>query len=241
VVSKAHLALLPKVVPNPRPRSGSDAASAHWVSVYDFLPWEDLRNDASRATLRRIVLELHSWVSRAQGQRGSWELHTRIERLFSTDTWNEEEVAERWALISEARLVAEVWRDRWGRQEDAAPRLLFGRPLAFDHRSMLADALARLRANIKSIPEVVDALMDPPFTLGQLQTAYEAIGGRPLYHSNFRRVMAQSRAFVESLGEREEPRGPGKPAYLYRLPRDSARGRVNPPLTLPWRKPDLDR
>jgi len=240
IVSESYLALLPKVVPNPRPRPGSDAVSARWVSVYDYLPWEDLRSDASRVTLHRIMKQIRSRTG-AAGRRGESEgLHARIERLFSLETWNEEEAAERWKLIREARLVAETWRDRWGRPQPDMPRRLFGRALAFDHRTMLADALARLRANIKSAPEVVHALLDPPFKLSDMQIAYEAVGGRSLYHSNFRRVVAHTRALVEPSGLREDPDGPGKPAALYHVGAFGFGRRMNPPLNLPWRKPGLD-
>jgi hypothetical protein len=241
VVSRAYLALLPEIAPDPRPLTGSDAAAARWVSVYDFLPWEDLRNDASRAMLQRIAKMLRSWANDAHRGREVEELHVRIERLFSLNAWNEESASERWALIHEAKLVSEAWRDRWGRADPKAPRLLFGRPLAFDHRSMLADALTRLRTDIKSSADAAHALLNPPFKLSELQFAYEAVGGRTLYHSNFRRVVAHTRALVEPSGEREEPEGPGKPAALYHVSPSRVVGRMSPPLNLPWRKPDLDR
>jgi hypothetical protein len=241
VVSTAYLAMLPKIVSYPRPRPGSDAAAARWVSVYDYLPWEDLRSDASRNTLRAIERQLHAWAQRESRGREAAELQGRIERFFALDAWNEEEAAERWELILSAKLVAEAWRDRWGRPLPETPRPLFGRALAFDHRTMLADALARLRTRIKTTPEVVHALLEPPFKLSEMQTAYEAIGGRSLYQSNFRRVVAHSRAFVQPSGLREEPQGPGKPAGLYRLSEPGSAGRMNPPLNLPWQKPDLDR
>lgn len=58
--------------------------------------------------------------------------------------------------------------------------------LAFDHYSILRQALDQLRMELQSRP-VGFNLMPPKFTLGQLQKMYEAILGKILDKRNFRR------------------------------------------------------
>jgi hypothetical protein len=237
VVSKAYLALLRKGDRILRPEPGFDAAEAHWARVYDHLPWEDLRSPASLATLRHVTGALHEWAESVPGLQGREERHGRIHRLFSTETWDVEQASERWLLLHEAGLVEEAWRDRWGRLLTERSSRLFGLPLAFDHRTMLADALGVLRSRIKRQAEVAYALMDASeFKLSELQSLYEAVNGRRLYRSNFRRLVAlsQASALVTAAGRKEAPSGPGKPADLYRFDPKAMHMPLSPGLHLPW-------
>ncbi|GAB3193780.1 NUDIX hydrolase [Nesterenkonia suensis] len=73
-------------------------------------------------------------------------------------------------------------------------------PLAFDHGVILRYALQRLRAKITYSP-IAHAFLAEEFPLTQLREVYEAILGRDLDPSNFRRqVLAQGS--VESTGRR---------------------------------------
>ena len=60
--------------------------------------------------------------------------------------------------------------------------------MRFDHRRILATAIARLRGKLKYRP-VVFELMPREFTLTELQRTVEAISGRRLHKQNFRRLV----------------------------------------------------
>jgi 8-oxo-dGTP diphosphatase len=88
-------------------------------------------------------------------------------------------------------------------------------PLAFDHKAMLAHAVARLRAKL-GYTNVAYSLLPPEFTLGELQRIYEAILGRPLDPRNFQRRVVQI-GLVEDSGEMRTGRA-HRPARLFRFP-----------------------
>ncbi len=81
--------------------------------------------------------------------------------------------------------------------------------MRFDHRRILATAIARLRAKLKYRP-VVFELMPDEFTLTDLQRTVEAISGRHLHKQNFRRLV-ETAALVEPTGEHvdRDRRAPG--------------------------------
>ena len=86
-------------------------------------------------------------------------------------------------------------------------------PLAFDHASLLQQALTRLRSKVEytSLPAF---LLPEPFTLPELQQIYEVVLHRPIEKSAFRKRLA-AQALLEDTGE---VRTTGKrPAALYRL------------------------
>ncbi|MBA2668828.1 MAG: NUDIX hydrolase [Gemmatimonadetes bacterium] len=235
VVSKAFLALLRKPGRHLQPVLGGDAADSRWASAYVYLPWEDVRSKASRATLQRLERDLLAWAEAGIGTQRA-ERRDRVERFFSMRTWNEEEARQRWDLVLEAKLVEEAWRDRWGRPRSDAPRMLYGEALAFDHRTMLADALATLRTEIKRQPEMPHSFIGSEFRLSELQVLFESVAGRPLYRSNFRRAIALSptSSLVQPTGRKEKLSGPGKPADLYDFTPELLRTRCTPGLNLPW-------
>jgi hypothetical protein len=92
-----------------------------------------------------------------------------------------------------------------------------GTAMRFDHRRILATAIARLRAKLKYRP-VVFELMPAEFTLTELQHTVEAIAGRHLHKQNFRRLV-EAAALVEPTGGASAATG-GRPAGLYRFRRD---------------------
>lgn len=91
-----------------------------------------------------------------------------------------------------------------------------GRPLAFDHAQMLAEAVARLRAKVERDALPLHLLPDR-FTLTELQRACEAITGEALDKSAFRRRLKrrEGKDFVEVPGAFAE--GAHRPAQYYRM------------------------
>lgn len=86
-------------------------------------------------------------------------------------------------------------------------------PLAAAPTEVLAYGVARLRAKAAYAPIALQ-LLPETFTLGELQTAYEAVLGHRLDTRNFRRdVLAAD--IVRPVG-RARADGPGRPAGLYR-------------------------
>jgi 8-oxo-dGTP diphosphatase len=85
-------------------------------------------------------------------------------------------------------------------------------PLAFDHADILAYALQRLRYKLE-YTTVGFELLPEPFTLSELQAAYEVILGEDLDKRNFRRKVL-SAAILEETGAYRT--GEGRPAKLYR-------------------------
>ena len=140
--------------------------------------------------------------------------------------WDGERVLERYELLYEVGLVAEAWRGAGPHHE---ARLL-GRPMALDHRRILATALGRLRGKLKYRP-VVFELLPESFTLLQLQRAVEALAGVRLHKQNFRRLVEQG-GLVEGTG-RLEPQTGGRPAERFRFRREVLRERPAPGVGLP--------
>ena len=99
--------------------------------------------------------------------------------------------------------------------------------MRFDHRRILATAIARLRAKLKYRP-VVFELLPPEFTLTELQRTVEAISGRHLHKQNFRRLV-EAGALVEPTGVMSTQTG-GRPAALFRFRREVLQERPAPGL-----------
>jgi hypothetical protein len=97
--------------------------------------------------------------------------------------------------------------------------------MMFDHRRILATAIARLRGKMKYRP-VVFELMAPSFTLLELQRTVEAISGIRLHKQNFRRLV-EGQGLVEGTGKLS-PTSRGRPAELFRFRREVVRERPTP-------------
>jgi hypothetical protein len=203
----AYLALVREA----RPGGAEEAA---WQSWYRYFPWEDWRA-GQPSTLPSLEARLGSWAKQAATES---ERRMRAERLglAFARSWNEELVLERYELLYEAGLIAEAWRDR-GRSAPAGDGLVFGAPMAADHRRVLATAIGRLRGKIKYRP-VVFELMPPAFTLLQLQRTVEALSGVRLHKQNFRRLV-EHQGLVEETGGISAETG-GRPARLVRFRRE---------------------
>jgi hypothetical protein len=208
------------------------AAGAGFEPWYRFFPWEDWRAEKPDVIDKTIVPLLEQW---ARGGRGEADRplirRERLRHCFGAggSPWDEEKVLDRYELLYEAGLVEEARRD--GRdtvfsRNDVPP---LGEAMRFDHRRILATAIARLRAKLKYRP-VVFELMPDQFTLTELQRTVEAISGRLLHKQNFRRLV-DSAAVVEATGETSTATG-GRPAALFRFRREVFQERPAPGLRL---------
>jgi hypothetical protein len=206
------------------------AAFERW---YRFFPWEDWRGARPRILDDTMLPLLREWagtVERAEPGR-ALSRRARLRLCFGLDgsPWDEEKVLDRYELLYEAGLVEEAQRD--GREAALARKTLpvLGQPLRFDHRRILATAIARLRAKLKYRP-VVFELMPDEFTLTALQRTVEAISGRHLHKQNFRRLV-ETAALVEPTGATSTATG-GRPAAVYRFRHEVSQERPAPGLRL---------
>src|SRR5215469_7692375 len=215
----AYLALVREARPG-------GAAEAIWQSWYRYFPWEDWRTGRP-VVLTPLEARLSQWAEQAAGAA---ERRLREERLglAFARSWNEELVLERYELLYEAGLIHETWRDL-GRPAPPDDGLVFGAPMAADHRRVLATAIGRLRGKIKYRP-VVFELMPPAFTLLQLQRTVEALSGVRLHKQNFRRLVEQQGLVEETGGISAETSG--RPARLVRFRREVLLERPAPGLRL---------
>jgi 8-oxo-dGTP diphosphatase len=85
-------------------------------------------------------------------------------------------------------------------------------PLAFDHATILAYALERLRAKVE-YSTIAFELLPEKFTLSELQGVYESILGHPLDKRNFRRKLKLLDVLVAH--DEWEKKGASRPARLY--------------------------
>jgi 8-oxo-dGTP diphosphatase len=147
------------------------------------------RDEDLQACARRKLREKTGVASPYLEQLGSWGGARRDPRGWSaTHVW--------FALLPEAGLRPEkganaadvAWLD-----VDPLPR----RRLAFDHAEILRTAVDRLRGKVEytSLPAF---LLAEPFTLPQLQRAYEVVLGRPVDKSAFRTRMIAADFLVEA-------------------------------------------
>ncbi len=227
VVSVGYLAL--SRMPDNASLRTSAAGFEPW---YRFCPWEDWRQGAPEI-LESLLPLLKDWAGGRQQPEPGRALG-RQERLrlcfgIGGSPWDEEKVLDRYELLYEAGLVEEARRD--GREaalaRDTLPAL--GEAMRFDHRRILATAIARLRAKLKYRP-VIFELMPAEFTLTELQRTVEAISGRHLHKQNFRRLV-ETGALVEPTGEMSTSTG-GRPAARFRFRREVIQERPSPGLRL---------
>lgn len=223
VVSVGYLALTRQV---------REAPNTQWRGWYHYFPWEDWRETKPAMIEDVIVPALRKFARAAASPDIAEQRRERINICFG-EGWDEERVLERYELLYEAGLVEEFHRDGGaGRDNDAGnPRL--GTAMMFDHRRILATAIARLRGKLKYRP-VVFELMAPTFTLLELQRVVEALAGLRLHKQNFRRLVNEQ-GLVEGTGKFSTP-ARGRPAELFRFRREVLRERPAPGVRLGARR-----
>jgi hypothetical protein len=207
VVSVGYLALT-------RAGGALSAPDARWGDWYRYFPWEDWREKKPEIIDKTIAPALKGFIKFAD----SAQRRERARLCFGFDgvPWDEDRVLERYELLYEAGLVEEARRD--GRaQASQLPATPLGVPMMFDHRRILATAIARLRGKMKYRP-VVFELMAPTFTLLELQRVVEAISGVRLHKQNFRRLL-ETQGLVEGTGK-FGTQSRGRPAELFRFRRE---------------------
>jgi hypothetical protein len=208
--------------------TGGDAAA--WEDCYAHLPWEDWRGGRPEIIDRCIPPAVGRWVELAPTTAVGTLRRERAAIAFGLGApWDVERVLERYELLYEAGLVAEAARDLPG-PHGADGTVQLGRPMAADHRRILATALGRLRGKLTYRP-VVFELLPPTFTLLQLQRVVEALVGMRLHKQNFRRLVERGRR-VERTG-RTEARTGARPAELFRFRREVLLERPAPGVGLP--------
>jgi hypothetical protein len=226
VVSISYLALT-------REHARAGEREQGWCSWYRYFPWEDWRAGPPPVIARTLLPALKSWIRKAEAPAAKKERTQRVEVGFAIPSWNEDLVLQRYEMLYEAGLVPEAPRKTTS--GDIPAPAAIGVPMRYDHRRILATGIARLRAKLKYRP-VVFELMPPEFTLGQLQRAVEAIGGRPLHKQNFRRLVEQQ-GLVEETGAVVSDTG-GRPAKRYRFRREIMLERAVAGSKLPIARPD---
>jgi hypothetical protein len=187
-----------------------DAIETGWRSWYEYFPWEDHRAGAPGMIAKALAPALQAWAKRASDTATRRARQQRAALCFGLGDhgWNEELVLQRYELLFEAALAPEALRDH------AAAPTIPGRPMAGDHRRILATGIARLRAKIKYRP-VVFELMPQRFTLLQLQRTVEALAGRLVHKQNFRRLIEAQELVEEAGGTASD--SAGRPAKLFRF------------------------
>ena len=238
VISIAYLALV-------REEQLSVRGEANWRDWYEYFPWEDWLWRRPSMIDEQIAPALARWAKAAIDTSLRSSRQERIEIAFGLEgaPWDQERVLERYELLYEAGLVAEqaldtivAGRERQESQKSSkgssrqTKTSLLGRPMALDHRRILATALGRLRGKIKYRP-VVFELLSPTFTLLQLQRVVEALAGVRLHKQNFRRLVEKG-GLVEGTGQ-FDPKTGGRPAELFCFRREVLRERPAPGIGLP--------
>ena len=223
VVSVGYLALTRQSAN----REIREAPGTQWRGWYHYFPWEDWRDSKPAMIESSILPALKKFVKDAPGADAAELRRERVNLCFG-EGWNEERVLERYELLYEAGLVEEFWRDAGQPVKQA-----LGTPMLFDHRRILATAIARLRGKLKYRP-VVFELMAPTFTLLELQRVVEALAGQRLHKQNFRRLVVDQ-GLVEGTGKVSAP-ARGRPAELFRFRREVLRERQAPGVRLSARR-----
>lgn len=114
-------------------------------------------------------------------------------------------------------------------------------PLAFDHGTIVEDALRRLRTEIRT-PAVAARFCPREFTIGQLRRVHEAVRGKKLNPGNFLRQVRHSPSLARTDRASVSGAAGGRPAAVWTLsdgpsPRELSDGTPRPLLPAPGTPP----
>lgn len=231
ILSVTYLALIQE-------RELPASPEAWWQDWYQLFPWEDHRGGPPKMIEEAILPALERWATAVEDAELTRIRRDRIAIAFGVglSAWDPERVLDRYELLWEAGLVEEYHQDQavlQGKHPDlTGVELVPGRPLAYDHRRIVATAISRIRGKIQYRPVVFELLPDT-FTLSQLQQVVEALSGSRLHTQNFRRLVERA-GLVEGTGQ--TARTGGRPAELFRFRHDVLLERPSPGVGLPGRR-----
>ncbi len=189
-----------------RPDAPGDPFAGLWALPGGYV--DVVRDSDLEACARRKLREKTGVQSPYLEQLGSWGSATRDPRGWSATHVHFALIDGGGVALSKGANAADVG---W-----FAVNTVLRRPrLAFDHAEILRAAVERLRskAEYTSLPAF---LLPEPFTLPELQQAYEVVLGRPVDKSGFRTRMLAADFLVET-GQID--RGTKRPPMGYRLKR----------------------
>ena len=188
-----------------RPADAAEPFAGQWAlpgGFVDVAQDEDLRACALRKLQQKTGVQspyleqLGSWGGRTRDPRGWSTTHVYFallpfEALAPRTGGNAQELG--WFAVADS---VDVDMDVDGAA--GAAGVQGAGVLAFDHAQILAKAVERLRSKVEytSLPAF---LLPEPFTLPQLQRAYEVVLGRPLDKSSFR-TRALAMKFLQETG-----------------------------------------
>ena len=136
VLSVGYLALVQE-------KDLAEAENSKWEDCFDYFPWEDWR-----AGRPGVVAEIESALLEWAGRRRQLRERGGICFGLGNAGWDAYKVLERYELLYEAQMIPEFWFDR-GESVQSPMCARLGRPMAFDHRRILATALARVRGTLR--------------------------------------------------------------------------------------------
>ena len=185
--------MLPLVRRTREPHLGAWALPGGWLD-----PAEDLDAAASRTLAETTALK----PSYLEQLYTFGDVDRAPSRAISIVYW----ALLRSDLVDAQRSAADAPENVEWFDVDAVP------PLAFDHNRIAEYALDRLRNKV-GYSRIAAGLLPDEFTLTELREVYEAVLGRRLDPSNFRRLLEGSDELVPTESFRT---GKHRPARLYR-------------------------
>ena len=183
-------------------------------------------DDSAQSTAERLLAEM----------TGGGEIRTYMEQLYTFTEVNRDPrgrvVSVAYLVILPAERARECFREshltafrpeltpEGLRLCGAEERVLTEGNLAFDHAKIIETAVRRLQGKIDYTDIAYHFLSDlSAFSLGEVQSVFEAVLGTAMDASNFRRFLRkrdEETGRIEQT-EKEMRTGRGRPAVLYRL------------------------
>jgi 8-oxo-dGTP diphosphatase len=167
----------------------------------------DEGEDVERAARRELREET--------GVRGRW---LRLEQLGAYTAPRRDPrhrvISVPWLAAVPADVAATGGDDAAAAEWLPVAEMLGSRRLAFDHATILADALERLRTSVERTA-LATQFLPPEFTIGELREVYEEVWDRRLDPGNFQRKVTGTPGLLEDTGYRTSG-SRGRPAALFR-------------------------